>query len=164
VPKAHAEDGRWFVQAYGGFALQSQAHIVRPAAATLTPASASPAVRLHLLGEGPLTLYTAFSRDPASVATGPGADRGRAGLIVRRRSTERARWKAAFVTVYEPPGGSAIQRIGRVKSPEGTVVLYLESADEAEHLIFNLVPGRVQVVQLADGHQVTTDGHAVRVR
>lgn len=163
VPTAHAEDGRWFVQAYGEFTPLTQAYVVRPAAATLKPLSAAPGVRLHILGDGPLTFYTAVSRDPTSAA-GTHEERSRAGLIVRRRSSDGATLKTTFVTVYEPTGvANSIRRVGRVQSPEGTVVLYLETIDGAEQLIFNLNPGKAQTLHLADGRQLMTDGLAVRV-
>ncbi|MDR3634884.1 MAG: heparinase II/III family protein [Isosphaeraceae bacterium] len=163
VPTARAEDGRWFVQAFGEFRLLGQAHVVRPAAGTLKPSQPAPSVRLHLLGDGPQTLYTAFSRDPSLPATSL-EEQGRAGLIVRRRSADGAPLTSTFVTVYEPIGaGAGLRRVGRVQSPEGTVVIYLETNQSAEHLVVNLVPGRTQTVPLADGRKLRTDGPVVRV-
>jgi hypothetical protein len=163
VPTAHAEDGRWFVQAFGEFKMLGQAHVVKPAAATLRTNTAGASVRLHLLGDGPQTLYTAVSHDPERPATGRAGD-GRPGLIVRRRSADGAALNTTFVTVYEPTGGrGALRRVGRVRSPEGTVVVYLEGQDTAEHVVVNLVPGRSQTVHLADGRRLRTDGPVVRV-
>ena len=46
----------------------------------------------------------------------------------------------------------------------GFVVLYLETLDGPEHLVINLRPGTTRVVSLADGRDLTTDGHVVRAR
>ncbi len=163
VPTARAEDGRWFVQAYGEFTPLSQAQITRPIQAWLTPSSGGTGVRLHMLSEGPATLFTAVSPDPKAPVI-KGGELQRAGLILRKRLDDGTGLKSVFVTVFEPNGKSpALHRVGRVRSPEGTVVIYLETADGPEHLVINLNPGQSQTAPLADGRQVATDGPAVRV-
>lgn len=172
VPSARAEDGRWFVQAYGEFAPIGQGQLVRPAIATLQPAQGA-GLRLHLLGDMPVSVVTATSPDP-TIAPGEreqGGDApGRAALIVRRRSEDGSTLKSTFVTVFEAangPGGEPAVRVGRVASPPGTVVVYFEAAgggtQRGEHVVVNLQPGTIQTVRLADGTTLTTDGQAVRV-
>jgi hypothetical protein len=164
VPMARAEDGRWFVQAYGEFRLLGQAEALKPTTASLTPdGGAGQGVRLHLLGDGPLTLWTAASTEPGrSPANALG--QGRAALIVRRRSLQGAPLRSVLVTVLEPTGsGPGLRRVGRMQSPPGTVVIYVETDDGPEHLVFNLVPGESKTVPLADGSSLTTDGPVVRV-
>ena len=163
VPGARAEDGRWFVQAYGEFAVQGQVRVSKPTMAWLTRPD-GPGVRLHLLSDVPLMAYTVLSSDPTA-GTNPGQGLGRGGLILRRRSEGGGTQKTTFVTLFEPLGTPAppLARVGRVASSAETVVLYLETAQGSEHLVINLTPGKVQHVALSDGRQLQTDGLAVRV-
>jgi hypothetical protein len=166
VPAARAGDGRWFVQALGEFTPLEQAPLNRPAQAAWT-GPGGVGVRLHLLGDAPLTAVTATSPDPtAGTPAGPGpADDARASLVLRRGSADRPALASTFVTVFEPISGAvpALVRVGRVKSPEGTVVLLVETAEGAEHLAVNLNPGAPRTVALGDGTPLSTDGLAVRV-
>ena len=165
VPQARAEDGRWFVQAYGEFAPLVQARVTRPTTASLNHPEGS-GVRLHFLGDMPASVITASSPDPTSDAhLAPGEDPGRGSLIVRRRSENGSTLKTTFVTVFEPTIGetNSLPRVGRVLSPPGTVVLYLETPNGPEHLVVNLDPGKAIEVALADGRRVHTDGRVVRL-
>lgn len=67
---------------------------------------------------------------------------GRATLLVRRRSAEGATLSSRFVTVLEPTGEAfrPLLRVGRVASPEGTTVVFVETADGPEHLVVNASP------------------------
>jgi hypothetical protein len=173
VPGTRAEEGRWFVQAYGEFAVLDQARLERPATGWLTtPDGAAAGVRLHLLGDFPLTAYRVASPDPtAGTAREPGqtGDGGgtRAGLILRRRSETGATLKTTFVTVFEPLAGAMppLVRVGRVASPAGAIVLYLETADGDEHLVVDTgdAPGKAQDLALAGGGAIRTDGRVVWV-
>jgi hypothetical protein len=165
VPTSRPEDGRWFVQAFGEFNLLGQARLTKPTTAWLTRPD-GPGVRLHLLGDTPLSAYAASSADPTDGTTrGEGDVVGRAGLILRRRSEDGATLKTTFVTVFEPLGAAvpSLARVGRVASSPETVILYLETAEGSEHLVVNLTPGTVQAVTLSDGRPLRTDGLAVRV-
>lgn len=164
VPTARAEDGRWFVQAYGEFAPLAQVRLIRPAMAWLG-ASGSPGVRLHLLGPIPAEVITANSPDPSTgSARADTEDSGRAGLVLRHRSTDGSTLKSTFVTLFEPTGSVApLARVGRVSSSPETVVVYVESAGTAEYLVVNLAPGTVQTINLAQGRTLKTDGLVVRV-
>ena len=57
IPGARAEEGRWFVQAYGELALQGQLRLSKPATARLNRPD-GPGARLHVLGDMPLVAYT----------------------------------------------------------------------------------------------------------
>ncbi len=165
VPTARAEDGRWFVQAYGEFAPLAQVRLIRPAMAWLG-SPGSPGVRLHLLGPTPIELITANSPDPATGSARTDAeDSGRAGLLLRHRSPDGSTLKTTFVTVFEPTGSSVVPltRVGRVASSPETVVVYIESPGGGEHVVVNLAPGTTQSVNLADGRALRTDGLVVRV-
>ncbi|SIO18830.1 hypothetical protein SAMN05444166_2891 [Singulisphaera sp. GP187] len=164
VPSARAEDGRWFVQAYGEFAPLAQVHLTRPAIAWLG-SSGAPGVRLHLLGPTPVEVITANSPDPATGAARANAeDSGRAGLVVRHRSPDGSTLKTTFVTLFEPTGSvTPLTRVGRVASSPETVVVYVESAGGTEHLVINLAPGTTQTVELTHGQTLRTDGLVVRV-
>ncbi|MEO6808515.1 MAG: hypothetical protein ABI353_05325, partial [Isosphaeraceae bacterium] len=157
-----AEDGRWFVQSLGTFGSLSRGEAERPIQAVLQ-GTAPPGVRLHLMGDMPLTVLTGTTPDPDSP---PDSDApGRAALILRRVSTDGSTLNTAFITVYEPIGEApALKRVGRIDSPAETVVLLVETADGPEHLALNLHPGKVQTVQLSDGRPLRTDGLAVRVQ
>jgi hypothetical protein len=158
VPTARADDGRWFVQAYGEFRPHLQARFERPATAWLAGADA-PGVRLHVLGDLPVSVFTVTSPDP-SAATGPG---GRAGLILRRRSVDGATLKSTFVTIFEPiTTGVSPARFARMPAPPGMVAVSAETADGVEHLLVNLEPGTIQSIDLGDGQRLRTDGRVVR--
>ncbi|WP_406693593.1 hypothetical protein V5E97_21400 [Singulisphaera sp. Ch08] len=163
VPTARAEDGRWFVQAYGEFAPLAQVRLIRPAMAWLG-APDSPGVRLHLLGPIPIEVTTANSPDPSTgSARAEAEDSGRAGLVLRHRSPDGSTLKSTFVTVFEPTGAvTPLTRVGRVASSPETVVIYIESAAGAEHVVVNLAPGTTQTVDLAHGRTLKTDGLVVR--
>jgi len=169
VSTARAEDGRWFVQSYGELSPLAQTKLTRPAMAWLGGSRAdAPGVRLHLLGATPLELITVNSPAPASASNPTGGrrtgDGGRAGLVLRHRSPDGSTLNSTFVTLFEPLGAvTSLKRVGRVASPADTVVLYLETASGAEHLVVNLTPGTTQTVTLADRRVVKTDGLAVRV-
>lgn len=164
LASARAEDGRWFVQAYGDLAPVAQAHLTRPSLAELTGHDGR-GVRLHLLGDAPMSAITALGPDPTAKAPRkPGDAPGRAALILRRTSTDGGPLKSMFVTVFEPVGGApALLRVGRVATSPESVVIYLETVEGKEHLAVNLTPGTPRTVQLADGSSLTTDGLAVRV-
>lgn len=166
VSTARAEDGRWFVQSYGEFTPLAQARLTRPAMAWLGTQDA-PGVRLHLLGPTPIEVLTANSPDPSSpsaVSSEDAEDPGRAGLILRHRSRDGSTLKSTFVTLFEPTGAvTHLTRVGRVASSPETVVVYVETAGGAEHLVVNLAPGTTQTVELAHGRTLRTDGLVVRV-
>ena len=161
VPNTRAEDGRWFVQAMGEFGHLSRGRIDRPATAVLHEPGA-PGVRLHVLPEAPLGVFAGTSPDPS--ASEAADEPGRAALILHRRSADGATLSTRFVTVFEPMGAGAppLERVGRVESPAGTVVLALETADGPEHFVVNLNPGTRVEVRLADGRSLATDGLVVR--
>lgn len=169
VPSSRAEDGRWFVQAYGQFLPISVGTIPRPAQAWLAGPGADPApggVRLHLLTDTPLSAVTATSPD----APGPPRefghdDSGRGSLILRRKSTDGTPLRTTFVTLFEPvsAGTPALTRVARVPSTAGTVVVYVESEDGPEYLVVNNTPGAPAKTTLPDGRDVESDGVAVRV-
>jgi hypothetical protein len=165
VPSARPEDGRWFVQAYGEFTPLAQCRLTRPSTALLDRAG-GPGVRLHFLGDAPMSLLTATSPDPLDVSPAdPAGEPGRSALIVRRRSKDGTTLRTMFVTLFEPAGGqSLLKRVGRAGSPDGSVVLYVETADGPEHLVINREPGHFLSVTLADGRTLSTDAIAVRVR
>ncbi len=192
VPSARPEQGRWFVQSYGEFQPLAQASLegpstavlgpVQPALAktvtSLTPSSsrgagsprgpAALALRLHLLGDGPMTVLTADSPDrshPGSSA-GSSADCRRASLIVRRQEARSQTLWSTFVTLYEPAGEAfaPLLRVGRVSAAAGIVAVVVESIDGVEYVLVNLEPGTVRRVQLPGGQYVSLDGLAMRVR
>jgi hypothetical protein len=164
VPTAKAEDGRWFVQAYGEFRPLGQAELARPGLASLIGPDGR-GVRLHLLNEMPLIAVTALSPEPtAPPALSQEHDTGRAGLILRHRSRNGATLKSTFVTVFEPVGPSFKPlRAGRVASGPETVVVHVETVEGPEDLVVNLAPGTRQTVTLSDGRRLRTDGVVVRV-
>ena len=164
LASARAEDGRWFVQSYGDLAPLAQARLTRPSLAELTGPDGR-GVRLHLLGDSPMSAITALGPDPTAAAPRkPGDEPGRAALVLRRTSTDGSTLKSMFVTVFEPVGGAPpLLRVGRVATSPESVVVYLETVEGKEHLAVNLTPGTPQTVPLADGSSLTTDGLAVRV-
>ncbi|MBV8487752.1 MAG: hypothetical protein JO161_05690 [Planctomycetaceae bacterium] len=192
VPSARPEQGRWFVQFYGEFQPLTQASLegpsmavlglVQPALANqenglasggargtgLPPGRAALAVRVHLLGDGPMTVLTADSPDrshPGSLAVSSDVPR-RASLIVRRQVARSQMLSSTFVTLYEPIGGAFVplRRVGRVSAPAGVVAVVVESIDGVEYVLVNLEPGTVRRVQLPGGDYVSLDGLAMRVR
>jgi hypothetical protein len=174
VPTARADDGRWFVQALGEFVPIARGPVSQPALAWLAApmsgagATATPVgVRLHLLGNTPLTAVTATSPDPLGPARPSPRDRdsGRGSLVLRRRSDDGSTLRTTFVTLFEPVSASVppLRRVGRVASPPGTVVVYLETADGPEQLVVNFSPGTPVSLSLGDGRGLSTDSLAVRV-
>jgi hypothetical protein len=159
VPSARAEDGRWFVQAFGHFGGLSQGRADRPWQALLA-GGGGPGVFLHLLGDAPLSVVTATTPDGDS----PRDDQGRAAMILRRRSEDGSTLKTTFVAVFEPVGAGVVplRRVGRVASAADAVVLMVETAEGVEHLVVNLA-AEARAVRLGDGRALRTDGLAVRV-
>lgn len=159
LPNANAEDGRWFVQAYGEFDRMAHGSAVVPALATLGEAG-RPGVRLHLLGDTPFSVVT------GSTPRAPSKDEAeRSVLLLRRSSKDGGTLESTFVTVFDPIGPKpSLTKVGRMSATPGFVVLYLETLDGPEHLVINLRPGTIRTVQLADGRDVTTDGFVVRAR
>ncbi|WP_169976732.1 heparinase II/III family protein [Tautonia rosea] len=155
VPNARVEDGRWFLQAFGAFSELQNGQIEGPTFAELHGPS-GPLIRLHLLNRGEATLYTGHAPDLSE------EDRG--VLILRKSSHEPEALKSTFVTLYEPPDRSGIRRVGRVESPEGTILIVLETVTGTEFLLFNTSPGTPQSVRFTDGTVLNTDGLLVRVR
>jgi len=169
IPNTHADDGRWFVQAFGEFRRVLEARAVEPMTATLDQPG-RPGIRLHVLGNLPLTVFSALTPDPSRFSSPTAAEadaeanEGRASLILRRQSPNGATLNTTFVTVFDPLGaGPSLKRVGRVASTPDTVVLYVETLEGVEHLVINLRPGTLQTARLTDGRLLTTDGLAVRV-
>ncbi len=156
---AHAEDGRWFVQAFGEFGRMASGVASRPSVVELHDPG-KPGVRLHVLGDLPVEVIT------ASTPRAPKPDEpSRPALILRRQTLDGLELATTFVTLFEPTGtGSAPIKVGRMTATPGFVVLYLETADGPEHLVINLRPGQARKVELADGRSLETDGRVVRAR
>jgi hypothetical protein len=189
LSSARPEQGRWFVQSYGEFRLESQGELAGPALAGLVPPGepanprlsegartartdtrpTTPLIRLHLLGDPPMTAFTATSGAPPAGGRAPGpapSDDRRASLIVRRKSNQGETLNSTFVTLFEPAAGGSVplRRVGRVGSSPDVIVVLVESADGEEHLLVNLKPGTDRRVQLPSGRYVSFDGLALRVR
>jgi hypothetical protein len=187
LPSARPEQGRWFVQSYGEFRLEAQGSVTDPvvidlaaagipsgtAAAPGTPAARgkvpSPSVRLHLLGDTPITAFTAVSPDPTRADKGSrlaAEEPFRASLVLRRRSGQGQTLNSTFVTLFEPVGKAfpPLGRVGRVSASPEVVVLLVETIDGLEYVLVNLRPGTTRRVQLPGGRYVSFDGLAVRVR
>jgi hypothetical protein len=186
LPGARPDQGRWFVQSYGEFQPDAQARLVKPAVAVLVPpgqpadpsavraaaAAGDPlsevGVRLHLLGDGPMTAFTAESPNPARTALSrrTGEESRRAGLILRRRSEQGETLNSTFVTVLEPLGKefAPLRRVGRVSAERDLVALFVETIDGPEYVIINLNPGSIRRVPLPGVRYTSFDGLAVRVR
>ena len=162
VASARAEDGRWFVQAYGEFARLKRGLATRPSIAEWHEAGRSP-LRLHLLDDSPYEVITA--QTPRTPTDG---EPTRSTLLIRRQAPEAETLESTFVTVIDPTLGDSragnLVRVGRMNATPGFVVLYLETADGPEHLVVNLQPGTVRGTQLADGRDLATDGRVVRAR
>ncbi len=165
VPNADPQDGRWFIQSYGEFRQLASGAIDRPAQAVLRDGS-SALLRLHVLGDTPMWAINAVTPDPlAPTPENWHEEPGRASLILRRAADDGNPLKSTFVTLFEPgTGETPLKRVGRVASPEGTVLLSVETAEGMEHLLVNLTPGTVREAHLFDGRLIRTDGLAVRVR
>jgi hypothetical protein len=164
---AKADDGRWFVQAFGEFRRLKAARVAAPMSAALAPPG-RPGVRLHVLGDMPMTAITALSPDPTRPkppALDAEAGEGRASLILRRRSGDGGTLDSTFVTVFEPiaEGLPPLKRVGRVGAIDGGVLLYLETDDGPEYLLINLRPGTPLAVTLPDGRPASTDGLVLRI-
>ncbi len=160
LANARAEDGRWFVQAYGEFDRMAHGSATLPGLATLGREQGRPGVRLHLLGDAPYKVVTGSTPRASSPEEPP-----RSALLLRRDSPDGGTLESTFVTVFDPIGpGPSLTKVGRMTSTPGFVVLYLETLDGPEHLVINLRPGAGRTVQLADGRDLTTDGLVVRAR
>ena len=159
---AKADDGRWFVQAYGEFAHLKHAKAVRPSIAEWQEASRT-ALRLHLLDDAPYEVVVG-----SSPRTTVDDEPIRAALVVRRQAGDEAPLESTFVTVFDPTlggsNGGNLLKVGRMNNTPGFVVLYLETPDGPEHLAINLRPGTARKTQVADGRELVTDGRVVRAR
>ena len=185
LPSARPEEGRWFVQAYGEFQLEGQAMLTKPTVAGLVAPGrfgertghsqpprvipATPGLRLHMLGDLPATAFVAVSPDPTRIEAGAhdnAQQRGRASLIIRRRTVRGESLNSTFVTLFEPVGHAfpPLRRIGRVSSDANVVVVLVETVDGLEYVLVNLNPGSTRRVALPGGRYVSFDGLAVRVR
>jgi hypothetical protein len=188
LPGARPDQGRWFVQSYGEFETEARATLLAPSLAGLVaeagpaevgrarrgPAaggtnSVPPTLLLHLLGDTPVTAFTATSPDPLRCAKAgtrsPDCGR-RSSLIIRRRSREGESLITRFVTLIEPAGDAfrSLRRVGRVSSAPDVVVVLVETDDGQEYVLVNLKPGSTQRVHLPNGRYASFDGLALRVR
>ncbi|MBV8310845.1 MAG: hypothetical protein JO344_10700 [Planctomycetaceae bacterium] len=186
LPSARPEQGRWFVQSYGEFRLETQASLTGPSlvvlagsglpAGTVTAPGTSnvqgtdlpPSVRLHLLGDTPMAVFTAVSPDPTRADKKnlrAGEEPWRASLILRRTAQGQS-LSSRFVTVFEPVGKAfqPLRRVGRVSASPEVVVLRVETIDGLEYVLVNLKPETTRRVQLPGGRFVSFDGLALRVR
>jgi hypothetical protein len=164
LPQARAEDGRWFVQAYGEFGQLAQGRIERPTQAILSNPS-GPGLKIHLLGDLPATVFTGISTDPLASASASGREEtGRGALIIRHRSETGSTLRSRFVTVFEPVNGTSppLRRVGRATSPPDTIALVVATDEGDENVLVNLEPGHEQAFTLVDGRRLTTDALAVR--
>jgi hypothetical protein len=184
---ARPADGRWFVQSLGEFQPLAQASLTGPSiaglvtpAGTSTPASPPvpggsrktgkvPDLRLHILGDMPVTAYTAQSPDATRSAPAAGqqtADAWRSSLVLRRGSAQGQPLRSTFVTLFEPGGPEIrpLRRVGRVSSRPDVVVVMVEDEAGPEYLLINLSPGTTQSVPLPGSRYVSFDGLALRVR
>ncbi len=187
VPSTRPEQGRWFVQSYGELRLESQGSMNGPGQVFLARAEAAPGipapldqskdheqdptpgVRLHLLGDAPMTVFTAASPDPTQAdkkSKAAGKEPWRASLVVRRWAAQGQSLSSRFVTVFEPAGRplQPLLRVGRVAASPDLVVVRVETADGLEYVLVNLRPGSLQQVKLPGGRFVSFDGVALRVR
>ena len=171
------------MQSYGELRLETEGSLTGPSlvilsnpglpADTPAPSDASkapgwdpqPSVRLHLLGDTPMAVFTAVSPDPTradKVSRLAGAEAWRASLILRRRSAQGNSLSSRFVTVFEPVGKAfqPLRRVGRVAAAPEVVVLRIETIDGLEYVLVNSRPGTTQRVQLPGGRFVSFDGLA----
>ena len=92
LPSARAEDGRWFLQSFGAFSGLAQGRADRPFLAWLEGPGAPP-LRVHFLGDVPLTVITGTSPDPSAPAPGARTSpAGRRWCSAAARATGRA-WR-----------------------------------------------------------------------
>ena len=164
VPVANAAADRWFVQSYGELRPIAQARTERPTQASCVGPSSG--VTLHLLGDTPMTTFSALSPDPTvQNARGKADQPGRASLIVRRDLPSATKSRSTFVTLFEPVTSAIppLEQVARVSSPADTVVVRVATKEGGEYLILNLIPGTTQTVKLAEGQTVRTDGLALRI-
>ena len=99
LPATRADDGRWFVQAYGEFTGLKQGHADRPSLAEWHEAGRT-ALRVHLLDDTPYDVVTGQTPRQAD-----GADPTRAALLIRRQATGDEPLASTFVTVFDPTLG-----------------------------------------------------------
>jgi hypothetical protein len=159
VANSLADDGRWFVQGYGEFDRMTHGSASAPSMASLREPG-QPGVRLHFLGDAPITVVTGSTPRVSS----PDAP-GRAALLLRRATNQGEPLESTFVTVFDPlTPKPSLTKVGRMNDTPGFVVLYLETIDGPEHLVVNLRPGAIRTLELADGRVLTTDGFVVRAR
>ena len=168
IANVKAEDGRWFVQAFGEFRDVSAGPSQHPEWA-LWKNPQGKGVRLHLLGDEPRTILTSTTPDISSISVAgrlPGKlESGRASLLVRRDSLDGQTLRSRFVTLYEPVGaGTELKSVGRVRSSDHAIVIQVETAAGVEWVLVNLRPGKTCSEVLSDGRPIQTDGLAVRVR
>jgi hypothetical protein len=164
VPVANPADDRWFIQSYGDLRPIGQARTDRPTQASCVGPTAG--VTLHLLGDTPMTTFSALSPDPTIPnARGKADEAGRASLIVRREFPSASKSRSTFVTLFEPVSSAIppLEQVARVTSPADTVVVRVSTQEGGEYLILNLTPGKAQSVKLAEGQTVRTDGLALRI-
>jgi hypothetical protein len=165
VPTSQAADDRWFVQALGEFTSLNHASLAKPALASCIDPASGRGLKLHLLGDTPALAITGDGPDSPSGSRRDDEAPGRGALIVRRRSEKGETLATTFVTLFEPVSGEIppLKQIGRVASPPGTVLIYVETAEGVEHVLVNLAPGTIRSATLGGGESVTTDGLALRV-
>lgn len=155
VPNAKPEDGRWFVQAMGGFHDLNHANLDHPTQALLI-AKDRPGVRLHFLGDTSMSMIEGRS-------VGKSAE-GRAAILLRRRSEDGAALSTTFVTVIEPLGRMpGLKRVGRVAGPPGVITIAVETSEGTDYLSINSAPGELREIPLPDGRSLSMDGLAARV-
>ena len=155
MPDARSADGRWFLQGFGAFEDLREGRVDGPTRADLIGPS-GPLLRLHILEPGPRTIITADVPDPSAERRG--------ALIVRAQSPGPDPLAMTSAALFEPPGWSRLRRVGRVESPEDTVLLAIETDSGPEHLLVNLAPGTFREVPLTDGTAIRTDGLLVLAR
>ncbi len=188
LPGARPEQGRWFVQSYGELRLEAQAGLTGPSvvllagsgppSGTAAPSGSSPgpdpgtdpppSVRLHLLGDTPMAVFTAVSPDPtrADKQNRQASEEPWRASLILHRTAQGQPLSSRFVTVFEPVGKSfpPLRRVGRVSSAPEVVVLRIETIDGLEYLLVNLRPGTTRRVLLPGSRFVSFDGLALRVR
>lgn len=162
LPQARAEDGRWFTQALGEFQDLREATVNGPTIVRLE-SSDRPSLRLRFLNDFPSRLY--LGQTPRDRSDSPADEPKRAGLVLRRRSTDGSALNSIFVTVIEPDrvGRDALKRVVRLASPPESIVLLAETNEGSELLGVNLKPGVRRGFAAADGTSLATDGLAFRL-
>lgn len=155
LAETRAEDGRWFVQAYGMLDDLLIGPAAGPTFATLSDESVG-LVRLHRLD---------FDHADLILAQAPGEVIGRRGtLLWRKRAVgPSAILQGRWVTLIEPLAPeSGIIRVGRIEAADGVVLLRIETAAGIEHLVFNPSPGVERSLALPDGETLRTDALVLR--